>query len=253
MVATPTAGERLAWSVAGLVAGVVASGVVGAAVLAAGGYDVAELGARGAAVGDAAMRVALGHLDVRRPGLAVLAVLQIPLWAGLLAPVWWGRRRGLDARRHLAWSARRGDILWGTASGVVLQLLVVPAVYVPIFWAFGELDVEAPARSLVGRVDGPVDVVALVIITVVGAPLVEEVFFRGLLHGALRDGVGVPAAVVVSSLVFAASHFQLVQLPALVVVGLAHAGWREGTGRLAPAVWSHVAFNTVTVVLLLGR
>ncbi len=229
-----------------------ASGVVGAVVVAVGGYDVTDLGARGAAAGDAAMRVVTGQARVRRLGLGALALLQIPLWVGLLAPSWWGRREGLDPVRHGAWGMRRWDPVLGVVSGVVLQLVIVPALYVPLFRLAGDLDVEAPARSLVGRAAGPVDVALLVFITVVGAPVIEEFFFRGLLQGALRELTGPWPAVVVSSLVFGASHFQLIQFPALVVVGLVHALWRERTGRLGPAVWSHAAFNAVTVVVLLG-
>ena len=42
---------------------------------------------------------------------------------------------------------------------------------------------------------------------------------------------------------FAAVHLQLLQFPALVLIGLV-LGWLTlRTGRLGPAIWAHVAFN----------
>jgi membrane protease YdiL (CAAX protease family) len=84
----------------------------------------------------------------------------------------------------------------------------------------------------------------------VGAPLVEELFFRGLLFRALlgRAPVPVPVAVVVSALLFALAHFEAVQFAGLAVFGvvLALLAWR--TGRLMPGIGAHAAFNLAAVV-----
>ena len=83
-----------------------------------------------------------------------------------------------------------------------------------------------------------------------GAPVVEELFYRGLLLRSLQRYLADGPAVVLSGLVFAASHFELLQLPALAVVGVFLAVLVVRTGRLGPAIWCHIAFNTVTVVAL---
>ena len=89
------------------------------------------------------------------------------------------------------------------------------------------------------------------------APLTEEIAYRGLLFGGIRDmerghvGSGVVIAAVVSSLIFAASHFQLIQFPGLFAFGLVAVAAFHHTGRLATAIWAHVGFNLTTVVLLL--
>jgi membrane protease YdiL (CAAX protease family) len=82
----------------------------------------------------------------------------------------------------------------------------------------------------------------------VGAPLVEELFFRGLLFRALLGRTPVPVAVVVSSLLFALAHFEAVQFAGLAVFGvvLALLAWR--TGRLMPGIGAHAAFNLAAVV-----
>ena len=51
---------------------------------------------------------------------------------------------------------------------------------------------------------------------------------------------------------FGITHFQLVQLPALVLVGVVNGLLVLRTGRLGPALWSHAAFNAVTVAVLVS-
>ena len=93
----------------------------------------------------------------------------------------------------------------------------------------------------------------LVFLVVIGAPLAEEVFYRGLLLRSLRKrGLGTVAAVLISSAVFALSHFQAIQLPALFVFGLVAAMLAVKTGRLGPSIWAHVGFNLTSVVVLLA-
>jgi membrane protease YdiL (CAAX protease family) len=96
-------------------------------------------------------------------------------------------------------------------------------------------------------------VVLIVVWVGVLTPIAEEVFYRGLLLGGLRRR-GLPpwAAITVSALLFALSHLQGLQLPALVLFGAAAAWLVHRTGRLGPAIAAHMAFNGVTLVVLLA-
>ncbi len=245
--------RRLRWAAIGLVVGFVVATVVGAIILASGDYDPSVAAGVGTDIGRTAMQWASDvDFDDRRLPISLIALSQVPLWVGLLGAPLMARREGLSWRRDLRWSMRASDVPIGLATGALLQLVLVPLLYVPIFWLFGDQDVEEAARSLVGRADGSFDVVILILVTVVGAPVIEEVFFRGLLHGALADQHGQRRAIVISATVFAATHLQLLQFPALLLVGVVHALLMARTGRLAPAIWSHVAFNAVTVYALLS-
>jgi hypothetical protein len=191
------------------------------------------------------------EFDDGRVPIRLIALLQVPLWIGLLGAPMLARKEGLSWRRDIRWDMKPIDVPIGIVTGVALQLVLVPLLYVPIFWLFGDQDVEEAARSLVGRADGSLDVGALILITVVGAPIIEEVFFRGLLQGALTDQFKRIAAVTVAATIFAATHLQALQFPALLLVGLVHGLLVVRTQRIAPAIWSHVAFNAVTVYALL--
>ncbi|MGE3620132.1 MAG: lysostaphin resistance A-like protein [Acidimicrobiia bacterium] len=187
--------------------------------------------------------------------LAWVALAQVGLWAGLLGmPAWAAATKGRGLVRDLRLRVTWGDVPLGLVVGVVLQLVVVPLLYVPLLPLLdrSRSDVEAPAREMADRAAGPLGVVLLVLIVGIAAPIVEEIFYRGLFQQALlKRGLPAAAAVGINAFVFAASHFQLLQFPALFAFGLAVGwlAWRRG--RLGPAIAAHVAFNMVTVVALL--
>ena len=89
------------------------------------------------------------------------------------------------------------------------------------------------------------------ILVAIAAPIIEELFFRGLLLRAIEKRSGPTWALWVSSLIFGAVHLQLLQLPALTLIGLV-LGWLTlRYGRLGPAIWAHIAFNSVATITLL--
>jgi len=249
--------KRVVLVVLGLLGGWTVSSFVAAGALELGNWDLPLSSSLGDEVGRTVRKVGEGMiLDDRRMPVSVLALVNVPLWFGLAGVPWLMRRSGLDWKRDLGWSMRWVDVPLGLALGLSLQFLLVP-LYEIVFLVFGEQDVSGPARSLAGAIDTPLDLIGLLVMTVVAAPLCEEIAFRGMLFRGIRDmeaghvGSGVARAVVVSSVLFAGSHFQLVQFPGLLVFGLAAALLFQRTNRLGTAIWTHVGFNLTTVVLLL--
>ena len=84
----------------------------------------------------------------------------------------------------------------------------------------------------------------------IGAPVIEELFFRGLLFRSLRRRFGPWPAIVGSAVVFGLAHFELLQLPALIAFGLVLGFMAEKSGRLGPGIVAHAAFNAATVLSL---
>ena len=85
---------------------------------------------------------------------------------------------------------------------------------------------------------------------VVVAPVVEELFFRGLLLRSMVQRWGTRVGVVGSSVIFGATHFQAIQFPALALAGLLFAVLAVRAGRLGPAIAAHAGFNAATVIVL---
>ncbi len=187
--------------------------------------------------------------------LSLVAIAQVGLWVGLLGvPLIATRLKGGGLVRDLHLRVRGADAWRGGVVGVLLQLVALPLLYWPLLDVLGKdaSELEGPARAMTDRADGLVGVVLLVLIVGVGAPIVEEIFYRGLLQGALlKRGFRPAAAITLSATVFGVSHFALLQLPALVLFGAVAGVLAHRAGRLGPAIAAHVTFNMVTVVSLL--
>ncbi|MEO7428065.1 MAG: CPBP family intramembrane glutamic endopeptidase [Acidimicrobiales bacterium] len=188
--------------------------------------------------------------------LSLVAVAQLGLWFGLLGvPLVATRLKGNGIVADLHLRARLGDAWRGGVIGVLLQLAALPLLYWPLLNLLHKTasDLEGPARAMTDRADGPVGVILLVLIVGIGAPVVEEIFYRGLFQGALlKRGLPPVAAVAISATVFGLSHGELLQLPALVLFGAVAGTLAYRAGRLGPAIAAHVAFNMVTVISLLA-
>ena len=107
--------------------------------------------------------------------------------------------------------------------GVLTQLVLVPLVYLPLerLWedVFTEERLTENAKDLVDRASGG-SMVLLVVMVCVGAPLVEELVYRGLLQGSFAARVNPLPAWLAASALFAVVHFRPVEYPGLLVIGL---------------------------------
>jgi membrane protease YdiL (CAAX protease family) len=188
--------------------------------------------------------------------LWAITIAEIPLWLGLLAPVWWASaRKGLGSlRADFGLEMRPRDIPIGLGAGVGAQIVLG----LVSTWIYELLGVDTDklgetAEELADRAVGPGNVVLLVLVVVVGAPIVEELFYRGLWMRSLERRFGSPIiALVVSSLIFGIAHFQPFDLIALAPAGLVFGWLALRYGRLGPAIWAHVGFNALAVVALLA-
>lgn len=79
-------------------------------------------------------------------------------------------------------------------------------------------------------------------------PFLEELLHRGVVYGRLRRRMNTWQAVIISALVFAALHFNVVQFIYAFLLGVVFALFVEKTGRLFPAVLAHVVANTIAVI-----
>jgi membrane protease YdiL (CAAX protease family) len=88
------------------------------------------------------------------------------------------------------------------------------------------------------------------------APVVEELFFRGLLLRSLQRRMSAPAAVAISALAFGLAHVIFdfgsgVVLPALVALGMLSGYFAVRTGNLSRSILLHMGFNLLAVLAVL--
>lgn len=199
--------------------------------------------------------VVLAGSDGKGPYWLVLSA--VVTWVPLLGVVVALSRRGAGSTRsQRAWGGgfRPVDLL-GLPAGVAAQYALVPAVYWPLrsVWpdAFDSTDVERRARDLWNSASGA-GVVVLVLVVAVGAPLVEELVYRGLLQRSLGAALGRWWGLVVASAWFAGVHLQPVEFPGLFVAGLVFGVGLALTGRVGAGVMAHVGFNVAGLLLVAG-
>ncbi|MFZ4719417.1 MAG: CPBP family intramembrane glutamic endopeptidase [Ilumatobacteraceae bacterium] len=173
------------------------------------------------------------------PFLVVLYTLGKRYGIGSFGPDWGLTFRPID--------------LLGVPIGVVTQLVVLPLLYWPLqsVWpdTFSETKIQERAKTLFDSASGA-GVLLLVVVVVFGAPLVEELVYRGLLQGAFTRRYHEVASVVLVALWFAVIHFQPIETPGLFVVGLVLGFAALFTRRLGMGVVAHMSFNATGLVLV---
>jgi hypothetical protein len=185
------------------------------------------------------------------------------LWVGFvgapwLASRWHGTRRFLT---DLGVRFRVIDLV-GIAIGIGAQLVIV-LLYAPFRHDIHNFN--GPSQKLTGSSHGA-GIVVIILATSVAVPVVEELFFRGLLFKALvrlcapigggattARGAAIVAAVVLDGLLFGLAHAEWVQLAGLALFGMALAAIAYRTGRLGMNMVAHASFNTVALVAVLSQ
>ncbi len=196
------------------------------------------------------------------PEWYVLSTL-LGLWVGFVGAPWLASRRQGTGHFLADLGVRfRWVDLWGIGIGVGSQL-VISALYAPFSRDIHNFN--GPTNKLTGGAHGG-GYLLIALATVILAPFMEELFFRGLLFkglarlftpvqfGATRArGVGVVVAVVVDGLLFGLAHGEWVQLAGLALFGMVLATVSYRTGRLGMNMVSHATFNLVAVLVILQQ
>lgn len=97
---------------------------------------------------------------------------------------------------------------------------------------------------------GRVDLMWLMIVGVLAAPIVEEFLFRGLLYRSMRMKAGAWMTAIATSLLFAVIHGQVLLIPSLFVLGMILAGLTERYKSIVPAIAVHALNNLAALVAL---
>lgn len=107
----------------------------------------------------------------------------------------------------------------------------------------------------------PLTVTVLFVLTVVCAPVIEEIVFRGLLLRAFMRRLDFWAAALASTLIFALFHTYEVHTLAGAITLAAVVGWvglvncvlNRLTDRLTPGIAVHATFNLIALIVLVAQ
>ncbi|MFV9506475.1 MAG: CPBP family intramembrane glutamic endopeptidase [Oscillochloridaceae bacterium umkhey_bin13] len=137
---------------------------------------------------------------------------------------------------------------------------------VPILYIVALLSVAA-LNTLIGQLSGgfenpqidaltggqaldPRELLMLFLLAAVLVPIAEELFYRGLIYPLIRERFGSWLAISLSALLFAVTHFILILIPGLFVIGFLLAYLRERSGSIGPSIALHAMQNGLVVLSL---
>ncbi len=171
------------------------------------------------------------------------ALVQLATALGfLLVPLAIAAGRGATVREAVAQLGLRrfkpSAFLWILAA--IGAYLLFAIVYTAVF--------GQPKQKDVAEAFGAVPVQVLLI--VVAAPISEEVCFRGMLFGGLRERLPRLAAALISALIFGGLHATtgISAVPVLVAFGFILALLYEKTGSIIPGILLHMLNNSVALL-----
>jgi membrane protease YdiL (CAAX protease family) len=190
----------------------------------------------------------------------IIVASQLGLWTGLLgACVLAVRRYGGGSLRRLGLTRLSGRDVWvGVVAGVAARfgvaILIVP--FLPLFRDDTVPRNTSYTNGLLHR--GGFAVLVTVTIVAVGAPIVEELFFRGLLQSVLTRRFGPSLGIWGQGVLFGFVHFTIgmttlqavVTIVSIVAAGVFLGVLRWHFQRLGQGIVAHAVFNLIAVAAI---
>ncbi len=191
------------------------------------------------------------------PGFIDGPVRMAAIWGFVLLipiPLLLARRQGASEMRAAMGFHRGAGVLREMFSGLVGYSAGLPLILLGVIatsWLSSLAPVTHPVAEMFNEQTSLVLIIVLFSVAALFAPLVEELFFRGVLLAHLLPRLGLPLALFASSVVFAAVHPQgLAGLPALTAIGIVLGAIRCWRGSLIAPITAHAMHNGTLMVLL---
>ena len=213
-------------------------------------------------VANIAMTIALAltgdsGLEQSQIPIWVTAVSVSAMWAVYLATV--PRFLPFDERPLQtlfgSWFTAR-NIAIGLPLGVACQYILMNVVNWPLTKLFPDAfsfdEISQRATDLSNTAPGGWKVL-LVLVVVVGAPIVEEIVYRGAVQTHVQRTANTTAAIIGTAVLFAAIHMSPVEFPGLFAFALVLGYSRHRSGTLGLSMVTHMAFNAAGLVLVLAK
>lgn len=203
----------------------------------------------------------------------LVAVLVVAAGADPLAPIPFSAVFGAQAIGSfaLAWYLSRtrgsgslvadtgliisGSDWWGVPAGMGLQIAIAIATAPIIVWLWPDGPPSQSVAEVAESSETVMEQILVLAVVAVGAPIIEEMIFRGMLLSILTRSLSRWPAILVSAGVFAAIHLfdpnAVAVIPGLFILGIV-LGWVAiRRGDLSLAIPLHSGINLLAAIMLL--
>jgi membrane protease YdiL (CAAX protease family) len=139
------------------------------------------------------------------------------------------------------------DLRWWFPLAIFGAAILAMWIYVAVLMAFG----AEPSGNLPDNAyDYAVPVVMLGFLTILVAPVVEEVYFRAFLFQGFARRFGSTVGISASACIFGLAHVAdletLAIVPPIIIIGAIFAWAFRRSGSIYPSLIAHVLFNTIS-------
>lgn len=160
------------------------------------------------------------------------------------------RKYRYSVRRNLLRFHRVADVVARGVLGGFLILMGVSLINMLMQYVFHITPQPQEVVLLLLKMRTPWLFFGYAVLIVVIAPVVEEIFFRGLVYNYFREHYGVRWATVISGLIFSAVHMSLWAFPGIFLGGMGLAYLYERSKSLYTSILAHMVWNGVVTGLL---
>lgn len=199
-------------------------------------------------------------VDVLSDSLTLeLAVSQSLLWAGLVGAALFNSRRYGTGRLRTDYQIGLRGVDAPIGLGFSLAARLGTGVIVVVVLALLGSDVDSLPNPVDDYQHSLSALILTVLIVAIGAPLVEELFFRGVLMRSLEPSLRPAGAIVVQAAIFGSMHVNgdgTWQQNVATIIALGAVGGGLGsiayvTKRLGVSMWTHGLFNVFAAVVMI--
>lgn len=149
------------------------------------------------------------------------------------------------------------NIFYGV-SGYVAVIPLIIIIGIIVYILLNILKLRPPPQPIVGLFLAEENVRLLFISSVIAAifgPIIEEIFFRGVMYNAVKGKLGIFWAIFITSVLFSFLHthamsYFLVGFIPIAILGAVLAYLYEKTGSLVPSITLHILNNVGSVIMV---
>lgn len=198
-----------------------------------------------------------------RTGLVVMAFMSIFAYAGVMALAYTIVGRPVFAVTYTNAFAATCVIFWRRRNSAALMIkkqriptmecVMVPVITIVMtlgstvlaLWVKQSLNYPSPMQKL----SETTPAIAIVIMSLIIAPIGEEALMRGFIYPVLRRKLSVTSTIAITALLFALLHGNIVQIVLTIPLGIALGYLYERTHNLLACISMHILFNATALLL----
>lgn len=186
--------------------------------------------------------------------LTASAIMSLAWNASMIAAVFWFVRRAGGGARDLGLGLPSDKPSWPRVFGFAVMTFVAMEVLIGVYGiaidALG-LDFLEPDQQVPDEFyDSDVALAVLGVAIVIGAPIAEEIFFRGFLFGGTRRLTGALIAALLTGFVFSLAHYDPGLILPFTLIGALLALAYHRSDSLYVPIGAHFLFNLLSFSIL---